>query len=154
MKKKVYTAVDVLDARRIVGELKKRGIEGYTKDGGPDDYVELNGISVYGKGIYVEAEDFDEARECLKEIEDINEAGIAGGAPAGTHSSEKQVQRKNNNSTESLNNAGSNKVKKRSKSLEEYDGEYEQGGSGAGKIVAVVLLLVAVAVVAAVLVLR
>lgn len=163
MKKKVYTATDVLDARRIVKELEKRGIEGFTKDGGPDDCIELNGISVYGKGIYVEAEDVDEAREALKEIEGAEK--FAAQAAKDVKGSSDTKKTRNGSGNEDIGSgpksdtgrsgagAGS-RSNKPGKSNSDYDGEYE-GGGGAGKVIAVVLItLIIAAVVIAVFMLK
>lgn len=144
MKKKVYTAADVIEARRIIAELKKRGIEGYTKDGGPDDYVELNGISVYGKGIYVEAEDVSQAKEFLKEIEgdDTTPAARPG---EDTIDKERSSAYKDN---------AERKTKKNGKRIPSAgEEEYVSSSSGAGKIIAGTLLviIIIIAVVAVVL---
>ncbi len=146
--------MDVLDANRIKGELKKRGIEAFTKDGGPDDYVELNGISVYGKGIYVEAEDVEQAKEFLKEIEAEEDSTSAGsGKKTGADNKAGAANRRSEgtDNRDSASKTGSSKGRSKS-SADDDDDDYIIVGSGKGKVIAgVIIALIVIAAVVAIL---
>lgn len=64
---KVYNASDEIDAERILSLLEDNNIKGYSHDSGLGGYMELTrGFSTYGKDIYVDESDSEQARALIK----------------------------------------------------------------------------------------
>lgn len=65
---KIYNASDEIDARRVLSLLESNNINGYIRDSGPGGYLELTrGFSVYGKDVFVDEADAQEALALLGE---------------------------------------------------------------------------------------
>lgn len=71
--KKVYNAQDEIEANMLENALEDAGIAAFSRESGSGEYMKIvSGFSVYGRDIFVEDENEDEAKKIIKEVLEEN----------------------------------------------------------------------------------